>query len=112
MKLNLLLAAGAIAALTAGAATAQSTYGYARHHHVYTHRLSHRARALSALEAGMPSAYISYRDLGYDRADEGYRYGGGSELVTNGPVPDTPRNRAIYGPPLSRGGQMTAPAGD
>jgi hypothetical protein len=113
MKLNLLLAAGAITALTAGAAAAQSWYGGYGHsrHHIYTHRMSHRVRALSARDVGLPSAYISYRDMGYRSADEGYGYGG-REVISNNPVPDTPRTRAMYGPPLSRGGQMTAPAGD
>jgi UrcA family protein len=34
------------------------------------------------------------------------------ETVTNGPVPDTPQNRARYGGPISRAGMSTAPAGD
>jgi hypothetical protein len=33
-------------------------------------------------------------------------------LVTNGPVPDTPANRDKYGHPLSRTGQQTPPAGN
>ena len=32
--------------------------------------------------------------------------------VTNGPVPDTPENRARYGAPMSATGARTAPAGD
>ena len=32
--------------------------------------------------------------------------------VTNGPVPDTPRNRARFGGPMSHGGRSTAPAGN
>lgn len=32
--------------------------------------------------------------------------------VTNGPVPDTPENRAKYGAPLSRAGKMTAARGN
>jgi len=32
--------------------------------------------------------------------------------VTNGPVPDTPENRALYGGPISRGGANTSPAGN
>lgn len=35
-----------------------------------------------------------------------------TETVTNAPVRDTPENRALYGGPMSRGGQRTAPAGD
>ena len=32
--------------------------------------------------------------------------------VTNGPVPDTPENRARFGGPMSNAGQRTAPAGN
>lgn len=35
-----------------------------------------------------------------------------TRLVTNGPVPDTPENRARYGDPMSRAGKLTAPAGN
>lgn len=34
------------------------------------------------------------------------------QLVTNGPVPDTPANRAKFGKPDSRAGRMTRPAGN
>lgn len=33
-------------------------------------------------------------------------------LVTNGPVPDTPENRARFGGPDSQGGRATAPVGN
>ena len=33
-------------------------------------------------------------------------------LTTNGPVPDTPENRAKYGQPLSRAGKMTSARGN
>jgi hypothetical protein len=32
--------------------------------------------------------------------------------VTNGPVPDTPENRAKYGPPMSHAGKHSKPAGN
>ena len=35
-----------------------------------------------------------------------------TETVTNGPVPDTPQNRAAYGGPISNGGRSTTPAGN
>lgn len=38
--------------------------------------------------------------------------GGNVQLITNGPVPDTPENRDKYGDPLSRAGKRTAPAGN
>ena len=37
---------------------------------------------------------------------------GGVDVVSNGPVPDTPENRAKYGKPLSNAGRMTKPAGN
>ena len=35
-----------------------------------------------------------------------------TRTVTNGPVADTPENRAKYGSPMSRAGKRTAPAGN
>jgi hypothetical protein len=37
---------------------------------------------------------------------------GENRLVTNGPVPDTPANRARFGKPLSHAGKKTAPTGN
>jgi hypothetical protein len=37
---------------------------------------------------------------------------GDNTHVTNGPVPDTPANRAKYGRPMSNAGRRTAPAGN
>ena len=37
---------------------------------------------------------------------------GDNTTVTNGPVPDTPANRAKYGKPMSHAGRRTAPAGN
>lgn len=37
---------------------------------------------------------------------------GDANVVTNGPIPDTPENRARYGAPISNGGKRTAPAGN
>lgn len=34
------------------------------------------------------------------------------QTVTNGPVPDTPENRAKYGQPMSHAGKKTAPVGN
>jgi hypothetical protein len=34
------------------------------------------------------------------------------QVITNGPVPDTPENRARYGGPMSRAGRHTTPAGN
>jgi hypothetical protein len=37
---------------------------------------------------------------------------GDNQMVTNGPVPDTPANRAKYGKPMSNAGRKTKPAGN
>ena len=37
---------------------------------------------------------------------------GDNHMVTNGPVPDTPANRAKYGGPKSHGGRTTPPVGN
>jgi hypothetical protein len=34
------------------------------------------------------------------------------QTVTNGPVPDTPENRAKYGQPMSHAGKRSAPVGN
>jgi hypothetical protein len=35
-----------------------------------------------------------------------------TELITNGPIPDTPANRARFGGPNSHGGRLTKASGD
>lgn len=37
---------------------------------------------------------------------------GDNQMVTNGPVPDTPANRAKYGKPMSNAGRKTRPIGN
>jgi hypothetical protein len=37
---------------------------------------------------------------------------GDANVVSNGPVADTPENRAKYGAPMSRAGKRTAPKGN
>ncbi|MGZ3276397.1 MAG: hypothetical protein ACXU8Z_21760 [Caulobacteraceae bacterium] len=36
----------------------------------------------------------------------------GADLISNGPVPDTPANRAKYGQPMSHAGKLTKPSGN
>lgn len=45
-------------------------------------------------------------------ADVAARTGVPIQVVTNGPVPDTPANRAKFGGPMSHAGKMTTPAGN
>jgi hypothetical protein len=35
-----------------------------------------------------------------------------ARTMTNGPIPDTPANRAKYGAPMSHAGKRTAPSGN
>jgi hypothetical protein len=35
-----------------------------------------------------------------------------TSTITNGPIPDTPANRAKYGQPMSHAGKRTAPKGN
>ena len=37
---------------------------------------------------------------------------GDPNVVSNGPVPDTPENRAKYGKPMSNAGKRSTPAGN
>jgi len=36
----------------------------------------------------------------------------GTQVISNGPIPDTPANRKKYGRPMSMAGRMTKPAGN
>jgi len=89
----IILAGAASVVLTAMPALAHGSH-YVRHHH---HR--HWVPTRSVEGYGRD---ISYVGPGYDR----------HVIVASEPVPDTPRNRARFGGPMSRGGAMTEPAGD
>jgi len=45
-------------------------------------------------------------------AQAGALAGGDNHMVTNGPVPDTPANRAKFGGPKSHAGRHTKPVGN
>jgi len=93
--LRLIMIAGAASvALTATPVLAHGSHYVVRHHH---HRHWAPARSAERYERD-----ISYVGPGYDR----------TVIVASEPVPDTPRNRARFGGPMSRGGSMTEPAGD
>ncbi len=53
---------------------------------------------------------VSATDLPPEQA--GALAAGDNRLVTNGPVRDTPQNRAKYGAPISHAGRATSPSGD
>jgi hypothetical protein len=48
----------------------------------------------------------------YQFGDPAQWKAGDPGIVSNGPVPDTPQNRAQYGAPDSHAGQRTQPAGN
>jgi len=71
-----------------------------------------------AIRDAMGQVRLAYADA---RARGGRAYAAGAyafpasarvSIVTNGPVPDTPENRARYGGPMSRAGQRTGPRGN
>jgi len=46
-------------------------------------------------------------------ADEAYKLKAGDPtVISNGPIPDTPANRRLYGGPMSNAGRHSAPSGD
>ena len=71
-----------------------------------THHLRRRFRdEREAFAAAGFGRDIAYRGDALD-------FHGGPRLVTSRPVPDTPRNRARFGGPMSNGGRMTPAVGD
>lgn len=59
-----------------------------------------------------PGAAISVEESATPASAEAPAVTYTTTTVTNGPVPDTPENRARFGGPMSNGGQRTAPAGN
>jgi hypothetical protein len=108
-----LAAASAAAVLLTGAASAQPADSSA------TPAPAPSAGSDSATPAPAPSA--SADTTGYNArstsstvpaADLGAAKAGDPGIVSNGPVPDTPENRAKYGKPDSHAGKRTQPAGN
>jgi UrcA family protein len=62
----------------------------------------------SVSEAPLPSADVSGEAASATAPAPTYTV----TTVTNGPVPDTPENRARFGGPMSNAGKRTAPAGN
>jgi hypothetical protein len=106
MRSTPLLAIAAAAALAAGAAAAQSSDE--------TNNQSNAAPSTS--QAGAPTAPTTYPGgvtSSPTPADQAYTLKAGDpNVITNGPVPDTPENRKLYGGPMSNGGRHTAPKGN
>ncbi|HWF00945.1 MAG TPA: hypothetical protein VG248_14190 [Caulobacteraceae bacterium] len=110
IRFDKLLTASAAVALAMGTAAIAQTYGG-----------DPNQAPPAASDPGAPSAGMAGSDVNATvpqstaaTADGGAQYvqQGSNTLVTNGPVPDTPANRARYGRPMSRAGRHTAPAGN
>ncbi|HUZ12324.1 MAG TPA: hypothetical protein VMU93_05700 [Caulobacteraceae bacterium] len=93
----LMIAGAAATALTAVPAFAND------YHHDYNPRASARA----AQDWGQNASALAPQVPPSQALDPQ-----GPTLVASQPVPDTPRNRARFGRPLSRSGKLTAPIGD
>jgi hypothetical protein len=65
--------------------------------------------ATSATQAGTPAA-ASTAPASADQASG--LTAGQPTVISNGPVPDTPENRAKYGKPMSHAGRATKPIGN
>ncbi len=99
MKTLKIAALGLIAASLAGAAFAQDASG----------AMAPASPAMDSSQAAAPSAATT---PSADAAASNTNATVQNTTVTNGPVPDTPENRAKYGAPMSHAGKKTKPAGN
>jgi hypothetical protein len=108
MRFTSFLPIAAAAALVAGAAVAQTPTSAGVGDQSPT--------AVPASQAAMPaSATLPAGGVTSSPtpADEAFRLKAGDPtVITNGPIPDTPANRHLYGGPMSNAGRHTAPTGD
>ncbi len=97
-------------AMTSTIAFAQAPFPGAAPDHVAQSGAPADAGALpkGASAASPAGQYVSSDTLG----DASKLKAGDANVVSNGPVPDTPDARAQYGRPLSDAGKRTAPNGD
>jgi hypothetical protein len=113
MKFRPLSGVVAVTALAAGVAAAQSSVAATA-----GVNLGNPAAAVSANLAGIPDAAYLHNPNDVlmsspTPADQAYRLrAGGPNVISNSPVPDTPKDRRLYGGPRSHGGRLTAPTGD
>ncbi|UTP38058.1 hypothetical protein M9M90_12530 [Phenylobacterium sp. LH3H17] len=115
MNLKTLLTAAAATALLAGAAQAQTPPS----------ETSNTTTSADAMEPVAPDTAVNppegtMTDPGTTTTEAAPAMAGAVDasatvtttLVTNGPIADTPENRAKYGQPLSRAGKRTAARGN
>ena len=114
MPLTRLLTAAACAALLAGAAHAQTTTETTT---VIDPQTGEERTIQYTVTGDVDARIAAAQQLGVDAnalvlAPDRPAGTVSTELVTNGPVPDTAENRALYGGPNSRAGKRTAAAGN
>jgi hypothetical protein len=115
MRTQLMIATAAAAALMAGSAFAQSSQGAAGDTAVNPPAAAAPAPAPApdvTAPAPTPDATVAPAAGAATERTPAASVSGGADLVTNGPVADTPENRAKYGKPMSNAGRMTKPAGN
>ena len=127
MRLNTLLAAAAIAAMTAGAAVAQDMAAPSGSDttaappanaapNAPMDSSAAPAAAPSADQNAMPAAASmpgqTVESSPTPAANAYTLKAGDPNVVSNPPVPDTPANRAAFGKPMSNAGRHTAASGD
>lgn len=124
MKLNYLLGAVAVSALMTGAAYAQtgaSTQpgtGATTDQSVPSQTASSSTDTTGAVNGSVTNDTTTSTDTSTAgvTATSATTYGQGASVTTttttNGPVADTPENRAKYGQPMSHAGKRTAPKGN
>lgn len=102
---TLLIAAGAVA-LMSGAAYAQTTAPEDQAAPpAASADMAAPADTMSAPAVNDPSAAPTTTTMASNT-------GVNVQTVTNGPIPDTPENRAKYGKPMSNAGKKSAPVGN
>ena len=123
MRIRLVIASAATAALLAGAAYAQSAS--VQGDTAVNPPSANAPPAGAAIDPAQPSASPSAPGAGLNSSDAASvapaagapserapTASAGADLVSNGPVPDTAANRAKYGQPMSHAGKMTRAAGN
>ena len=125
MRLNTLLAAAAIAAMTAGVAAAQdmaapsgsdATAAPPANTAPMDNAAAPAMAAPSADQNAMPAAATmpgqTVESSPTPAANAYTLKAGDPNVISNPPVPDTPANRAAFGKPMSNAGRHTAASGD
>ena len=106
--ISLLLAAAAAMLIAAAAAQARGRAQQGDHPQQAS---PPRAAAAGGAPLGSPDNPIPQSSP--TPSDQAFHLKAGDpNVVSNGPVPDTPQNRAAYGQPMSHAGKHTTPAGN